>query len=817
MSTGARLWKGRGRGLLLLGLLFALGASLLVPARGRGQEPGGPTLSITAGLDGYGAQNGWLPVRVRVENDGPDIEAELRVQTTGFNNRLLIYSQAVSLPRVSRKELFLYVYPEVFLGSLTVQLYSGEQKLAEASTNLTTVSQADQLYVVLAENANAFNFLSQIKPRNANAFTAYLQPGELPDHYLGLSGVDVLLLSGVDGSAFNAAQRQALEGWVARGGRLLIAGGPNWRQTTTGLEAMLPLLPQDEASLDEFSALAGFTGLESSPQGQALAAVGALQPGAQVLVQQGELPLAARRLHGSGEVVFLALDPALAPLSSWQGLPQFFELLLASSSARPAFQAGFQNWQMAQDAAASLPELGLPSGWTVLCFLGLYILAVGPLNFLILRRFKRRELAWLSIPLLVILFAGVAFSAGSSALGSRPILNHRALIQVWPGIEQAQMDGLLGIFSPRRDSLTLETGPGVLAHGLQAGMNLADAGSLHIERDEEGRSLARGLRLDVGGIRTLAVQGQIPAPRFEGELELRLSPERSTLHGRLAAPQDLALEDAVLIAANAGRELGDLAPGEVRETDIVLTSLLKARASGVYGSIPPFYLDTYASVGLAEQILGTADFFSNPEIYPRYALLSALNEPVYGTLPQYGDFFLAAWSPEQPFQAGLQGENYKTSGESLYLMHLAPEIRWEGDEGWLPPALFTWEVLDAPVSGSPASPYDAWLDMDGFSLRFRLGLPVEYSGVKSLTLRLESGSLTSGSQASGPARVGVSLWDFEAQAWEDLGEFAWGEHEIPNPERYTGPGGQVLLRMAAVGTFGQVQVSRADFTLVVER
>lgn len=818
MSTGARFWKIKGRGLLLLALLLGAAAALLAPTPARGQEgTEGPTLSISAGLDGYGTQNGWLPVRVLLENNGPDLEAELRVASRGFNNREIVFSQVVSLPRVSRKELFLYVYPEAFLGSLEVELFAGGRKLAQASDRLTTVGQEDRLYLVLAGQPGVFNFLSQLKPPNGNSFTAFLQPDELPDHYLGLSGVDYVLLSGVDSGAFNPAQRQALEAWVARGGTLLISGGPAWRQVTSGLEALLPLQPRDEVELEDFSALAGFLGLEEGPQGQALAAAGTLQSGAQALLQQGELPLAARRAYGSGEVIFLTLDPSLEPLSGWQELPQFVELLLAASKASPVFQAGFRFWDLAQDAAAALPNLGLPSGWTVVCFLGLYILAVGPLNYFLLKRLKRRELAWVSIPLLVVLFAGLAFTVGSSALGNRPVLNHRAVVQVWPGVEQAQVDALLGVFSPSRERLTLESGPGFLAHGLQANMSLSEAGSLHFRRDEEGRSLVPEMRLDVGGVRTLALEGQIPAPRFEGELTLTLGPQRAALHASLSAPQGLPLEDAALITAGTDRHLGDLSPGQAREVDLVLTRLLKARPSAFSGTVPPYYLTAYADASLAEQILGTNDFYSDPEIYPRYALISALNDPVYGTQPEYGSFFLAGWSPKQPFEAGLQDVNFETSGESLYLFHLSPQIRWEGDEGLLPPALFTWEALTTPYSGSPATPYDAWLDPEGFALRFRLALPIEYSAVKSLILTLERGSNMGSASGSSPSRVGVSLWDFESQGWDDLGELAWGNHDLPNPERYVGPGGQVLVRLAAVGTFGQVQIGRADFTLVVER
>ena len=42
----------------------------------------------------------------------------------------------------------------------------------------------------------------------------------------------------------------------------------------------------------------------------------------------------------------------------------------------------------------------------------LYTAIIGPINFLILRRINRRELAWITIPALVLLFSAITFFTG---------------------------------------------------------------------------------------------------------------------------------------------------------------------------------------------------------------------------------------------------------------------------------------------------------------------------------------------------------------------------------------------------------------------
>ena len=58
---------------------------------------------------------------------------------------------------------------------------------------------------------------------------------------------------------------------------------------------------------------------------------------------------------------------------------------------------------LAGDAGLRLPRLTILLG-----FLGLYIVVVGPITALVLRRRRRPEMAWVAVPTLALLFTGVA-------------------------------------------------------------------------------------------------------------------------------------------------------------------------------------------------------------------------------------------------------------------------------------------------------------------------------------------------------------------------------------------------------------------------
>ena len=68
---------------LLLALVLPVTGGLAAPA----QQANGPTLSVQAGYDGFYQDGAWLPLRIEVSNNGPDISGELRAfeQRTGRN------------------------------------------------------------------------------------------------------------------------------------------------------------------------------------------------------------------------------------------------------------------------------------------------------------------------------------------------------------------------------------------------------------------------------------------------------------------------------------------------------------------------------------------------------------------------------------------------------------------------------------------------------------------------------------------------------------------------------------------------------------
>jgi hypothetical protein len=489
----------------LLALLIALALQAFSWPAQTGQPQGLFTMTVEAGFDGNCKEGRWVPLRVIIENSGPSIAAQVETSLEPTTGNRITYAYPVDLPSQSRKEIFLYVYPEGYLSKLEVSLVADKDLLFSVTTNLSCLGQNDLLFGVIAGSSSAYNVLADLDPSNGSASVAQIEAASLPDRSQALQALDVLVIADVDTGILSTAQRQALAGWVANGGQLVVAGGPGWQKTAAGLANLLPLKPTGTQNLSNLAALQPFSQelLDDADQ-VIVAATGLLEARAEVLVEQDGLPLVAHWLIGSGQVFYLAVDPSLEPLKNWDGVADFYRALLSAAPDQPAWANGFVNWSTAEQAATNLPGLALPSLAIICCFLGLYVVALGPLNYLVLRLFKRGELAWISIPVLVVFFSGLAFLVGGLSRGNQPIIHRLAIVQVWPDIPQATVHGLVGIYSPRRGTYQGEINGQFLASPIPSSFAMTERGATFLESEQQVQ--LPDFRIDVGGVRPLVLE-----------------------------------------------------------------------------------------------------------------------------------------------------------------------------------------------------------------------------------------------------------------------------------------------------------------------
>jgi hypothetical protein len=770
------------------------------------QSDRGVRMAAKAGFDGLCKDGDWIPVKVSLENQGEGLEASLQIRSDSLNGSPAVYIQPISLPSISHKETFIYFRPDQYQTEVEVQLVANRQIVTQAIASINCIANNDRLFGILSASPSSFNLLADLDPPNGRSSVARLAAGDLPDRAAALQAMDYLVISDLDTGSLTVRQIEALEGWVTGGGVLIVTGGPSWQRTAAGIDQLLPFHPDRSQTVSSLLDLPGETVLSA----------GDLDPSAEILIDQAGIPVLLRGRHGAGSVFYLTADPSLEPLKSWDGMLGVYEQIVNAESISPVWAEGFQAWDAAGSAVASLPELDLP-GFNLLCgFLVVYIAAIGPLNYLVLRRLKRKELAWVSIPALVIVFSLLAFVVGSRGRGQEPVVSRLAVVQAWPDAQQADAYGLMGIYSPNRASYSLEIDRDFLLHPLANNPNLAPAGGWLFETTPDENTRIPEMRIDVAGINAFGLEGQIPSPAIDGELTIQLTNQGILLEGELHNRSNLRLYDAILLSPGETWQIGDFNPGDQQQVQIGLSDSDRASyqpataAMPSYSGGPSVYYPPYAGIdSLASDLLGPGDYYRDQETYRRFSLLNAITG-YSNPKGSGGGIYLLGWSESSPLPLQFSQQRFRSSDTTLYIISLQPAINQPDGPVALTPGLFTWSILDATSGVFNPSPYDSNLEGGNFSIQYVLSQPIPYTKVNQLTLHLKS------YDTQGPTGFSQYLWDFGQSDWVLLPELDWGDTVIPDPQRFVGVNGDIRLRLAQPGSGAYYPIERADFTLEVE-
>jgi hypothetical protein len=142
-----------------------------------------------------------------------------------------------------------------------------------------------------------------------------------------------------------------------------------------------------------------------------------------------------------------------------------------------------------QDLLFHLAELQPPSTKYVLFFLLAYVLLVGPVNYVILRWRRKTDLAWLTIPAVVILFTLVSVTVAQMSHGGKAVVADASLVQLHQaeGIRSVT-SGLIVVPSEKEVQQLAFAGSSAYAsdvfNGNQSGSASA-AGAIECERDQK--------------------------------------------------------------------------------------------------------------------------------------------------------------------------------------------------------------------------------------------------------------------------------------------------------------------------------------------
>ena len=664
--------------LLLAPTLIVLGLSALAgPALAA--ESDAPAMEARVLLGGHARVGAWMAIEVHLRNDGPSVTGELRLDN-GSQTRTQ-YGTPVDLPTGSDKIYLLYAQPPGFGREVKVDLVEGDDEITSATAEYS-VRDASQLVVaVVAERPQGIVAGLSLLPNQQQqaAVTLALTPADLPSRVEAWGAIDRLVWQDIDSNLLEPDQLAALQGWLAAGGRLVIAGGTAGPATLSAFpDTILPYRPLATTDVAPQS-LAGLLGELPDTAADVPALSGDLIAG-RTLASAGDRVVAAERSYGSGLVTIIGFDPATPWITETPASEALWRRLLP-----PRSTVGTVVTDDSQliSAVSQLPALALPPIHGLLLLLGAYILLIGPVNYIVLRRLDRREWAWVTMPLLIVVFAVGAYGFGAALRGSNVIVNEVAIVRGAPGATDGAAQVYLGVFSPSRETYQLEVPGGALLSSPISGEFFggeSTAGGLDILQGNPSR--IRDLAVGVASLRAIRAETPATVPLVEAQLQL----VDGSLRGTVRNASEEKLERPAIVIGGSVQVLKDLLPGERVDVNMRLA--------------PAFF-----GQPLSDKIIGTVFFPDSSRAtenvirqYVRKTMIDQLTyDPMFGTsnqLPSDGPVILA-WGTRDVLDVAIQGQEPRRTGNVLYYLNTPLEIRGR--------TAFTQDLLRSSVIDSDAA------------------------------------------------------------------------------------------------------------------
>ena len=568
------------RAVMLSALVVALLATLLaaMPARAASSVE----IQVRPLMGGRYEVGGWLAVAVTLVNDGEPTEGNLTAATDGGT-----VQRFVEMPAGARKVVMLYLQPEAFQRRVTIQ-YQEPNGTVEAEAELRVLEQSGSQVAIVGDGAGA------LRPQVAGAIdeTApepiVIGPADIPERPEPMDGISALVWA-ADSAGLTEVQRRSLERWVAGGGELIVVGGADWQARTAAFANLLPttsLAALDGIAHDE---LAAWSGTPAPAAATDTVSSGPLHDDATALITAADgTVLLSMRPVGAGRTILLGTDLATAPYQAWEGSPRLWNRLIpTTASFDQFFGGGFpiaeESLNSMTQALSNLPSLEVPPAELLLAVIVGYILLIGPISYLVLRRMDRRELAWVTAPVLVVLFTACSFGIGNSLKGSDVITNQISLIRTSTAGGAATVQTYAGIFSPQRSTYDLRVEADALLARLRPpnfGGPVINTADVAVEQGNPAqlRDLAIGV-FGFEGVRADAIVDYEPSISLEWRVD-----EDGDLVGVVTNTGETPLVDVAYVSSSIGERIGDLAPGQEGEFRVPDTNFNGSSASDqVYG------------------------------------------------------------------------------------------------------------------------------------------------------------------------------------------------------------------------------------------
>lgn len=398
-------------------------------------------VSAEYGIGGFIEYEHTMQATVTIESS-KDFTGILQiVGDTDSGEVVTAYGKRISIAAGESKTYRLAVKPPTSSGIVRLIILNEKEKpvYEEKTTVEMTGTGQNSLLGVLSDDYSGVGYINGVS-YNISGSTDYqaistmeFNKDSFPEDAQILDIMNYLVIDNFDTSTLSKKQYDALKQWVADGGILILSLGSHYQNVLSAFN-------------DDFvSGTLGDIGKRNltwsnNEKDYSLNDVECidfnLNDGIEMSVHTSD-KTAWKKSYGLGEVVVLSYSISMEPFSSWHERKDVAAMLIGEineNSSSSVARANFSSMFGTLLGLASISEnTKRPSTILYGILLSIYVVFVGPILYLILKKKKVREKIWYFIPVVSLVFTGIIYCTSFIYRVNKPLFNSFTLIQASDG------------------------------------------------------------------------------------------------------------------------------------------------------------------------------------------------------------------------------------------------------------------------------------------------------------------------------------------------------------------------------------------------
>lgn len=570
-------------------------------------------LDVTVGYDGMMTYGRMMPMQIRIENSGDDLQGVLAINIYANRTQYNRYEQELTLAAGAVKEIILPVRVGSKQETYTVEVWQGEDKLCAVNAAADRlINPSAQLIGVLSPQPQQLAYMnvdveSDVLFRGEYLQTVPLTEESFPRQLELLQAFGVIVVDDFDVSLLSAQQQETLQRWLASGRVLIIGGGAQAGTVWPYFSEDTGLLPGEiTRHADVTPALMDWLGVTGEPAGEELTLTAA--DGGTVLIADGETPLIWRSSVGEDLVYTTAFALSDRALMNWETQRSFWQRLLIKD-CYTLYRHGFETSESTENYthfATRIPLENDVSLLPVMLLVMALLLLCGAVAYLLLKRLDRRQLLWAVLPVLAVAATAIVSVIALYSPAIQPTaLTISVLQQDETGIKTLRTSVVAA--TNERGEHVVSAEEGVLRPAsYDYWYSEYDDGNKRSEPTELNYRYVSGQYSGVGvpfaspwEMKSFRVDA-LPVP--EGQVACAVWMEDDGLHGFLHNTTGLTLEPGIFLCKFGFCSVPELKPGQRHELVLTKAEFPKTgnrvfKDGFMYESMASAPLETYAMVG----------------------------------------------------------------------------------------------------------------------------------------------------------------------------------------------------------------------------